>query len=156
MWGEKGKVVLKPKGQGRGIMVNDFIDEHFGFLALTDDEFVRAKICFPDIQQPARTFLKYGAKNEGYWNGDKFLEQVKTAIKIAKYKYDPEAYNVGWLFDHSSGHTAFAENAENVNIMNVKPGGKQAVLRDTVWNGQLQKMVLPDGTPKGMKLVLQE
>ena len=35
--GEKGKVVLKPKGQGRGIMVSDFIEEHFGYLALTDD-----------------------------------------------------------------------------------------------------------------------
>jgi len=156
MWGEKGKVVLKPKGQGRGIMVSDFIDEHFGFLALTDDEFVRAKVCFPDIQQQARTFLKYGAENEGYWNSDKFLEQVKAAIKIAKYKYNSEAYNVVWLFDHSSGHTAFAENALNVNRMNVKPGGKQAVLRDTVWNGRLQKMVQPDGTSKGMKLVLQE
>ena len=29
-------------------------------------------------------------------------------------------------------------------------------MRDTEWNGQVQKMTLPDGTPKGMKLVLQE
>ena len=26
----------------------------------------------------------------------------------------------------------------------------------TVWNGKIRKMVSPDGTPKGMKLVLQE
>lgn len=40
--------------------------------------------------------------------------------------------------------------------MNVYPGGKQAIMRDTVWDGKVQKMVLPDGTAKGMKLVLQE
>ena len=40
--------------------------------------------------------------------------------------------------------------------MNVGPGGKQAVMRPTVWNGSIQTMVLPDGQPKRMKLVLQE
>lgn len=29
-------------------------------------------------------------------------------------------------------------------------------MRDTIWNGIVQKMVLPDGWPKGMKMVLQE
>lgn len=29
-------------------------------------------------------------------------------------------------------------------------------MRDTIWDGQSQQMVLPDGTAKGMKLVLQE
>ena len=50
-----------------------------------------------------------------------------VAIKIAKYKFDPETYNFVWFFDHSSGHTAL-----NANHMNVKPGGKQAVLLDTL------------------------
>ena len=40
--------------------------------------------------------------------------------------------------------------------MNVYPGGKQVIMRDTIWDGNAQKMVLPDGTPKGMKIVLQE
>ena len=30
------------------------------------------------------------------------------------------------------------------------------VMRDTVFEGTIQKMVRPDGRPKGMKLVLQE
>ena len=37
--GEKGKTIVKPKGQGRGIMVSDFIDERNGYLALTDAEY---------------------------------------------------------------------------------------------------------------------
>ena len=40
--------------------------------------------------------------------------------------------------------------------MNVNPGGAQPRMPDTVWNGRPQKMVLGDGRPKGMKLVLQE
>ena len=61
-----------------------------------------------------------------------------------------------WFFDHSSGHTAFADDALNVNKMNVRPGGAQPKMRDTIWRGRVQKMVLRDGTPKGMKQVLIE
>ena len=156
MWGEKGKTVLKPKGQGRGIMVSDFIDEHNGFLALTDVEYEQGKQTYPDLQQQARKLLKYGAEFEGYWNSNKFLEQVEAAIKIAKVKYPCDQFNVFWFFDHSSGHTAFAEDALNANRMNVNPGGKQPLMHDTIYNGELQKMVLADGTPKGMKMVLME
>ena len=84
------------------------------------------------------------------------MEQVEAAIKIAKVKYASDQYNVVWFFDHSSGHTAFAEDAPNASCMNVRPGGKQPVMHDTVYNGKFQKMVLSDGTPKGMKLVLEE
>ena len=44
MWGEKNKIVIKPKGQGRGLMVSDFIDEYTGFLALTEDEHTQGKL----------------------------------------------------------------------------------------------------------------
>ena len=40
--------------------------------------------------------------------------------------------------------------------MNVQPGGKQPLMRDTIFNGQIQLMVLPEGQPKGMKLVREE
>ena len=40
--------------------------------------------------------------------------------------------------------------------MNVKPGGKQPIMHDTVYNGKSQRMVLRDRTPKGMKFLLQE
>ena len=40
--------------------------------------------------------------------------------------------------------------------MNAKPGGKQPKMHDTYWNGKLQKMVLPDGRPKGLRVILQE
>eukprot|EP00731_Ephydatia_muelleri_P008066 Em0004g404a len=49
-----------------------------------------------------------------------------------------------------------ADNQLNVDKMNVSSGGKQPVMRDTVWNGNVQRMVLDDGRPKGMKIILKE
>ena len=34
--------------------------------------------------------------------------------------------------------------------------GAQPQMRDTVWDGRVQKMVFADGKPKGMKIVLEE
>ena len=33
-----------------------------------------------------------------------------------------------------------AEDAHNVNSMNVKPGGAEEILRDTTYNGKAQRM----------------
>ena len=40
--------------------------------------------------------------------------------------------------------------------MNVGRGRKQPKMRDTIWNGAIQQMVDDMGTPKGMKMVLEE
>lgn len=49
-----------------------------------------------------------------------------------------------------------AEDALNADRMIVGPGGKQPKMRDTVWGGDIQKLVDENGTPKGMRVVLQE
>ena len=48
------------------------------------------------------------------------------------------------------------EDALNVNRMNVRPGGAQPRMRDTYFNGRLQRTVKDRGVPKGMKQVLEE
>ena len=58
-----------------------------------------------------------------------------------------------YLFDSAPSHKKYPSDSLNVAAMNVYPG---PIMRDTTWNGNTQSMVLPDGTPKGMKLVLQE
>ena len=97
---------------------------------------------------------KLETQNDGYFNNDKLLEQVKVAIDIFEAKY-PNAQAV-FMFDNAPCHRKVSDNALNAEKMNVKPGGKQPIMRDSVWNGQVQKMTLPDGTPKCMKLVLLE
>lgn len=49
-WGVKGTKTIKPKGKGAGIMISNFIDEHYGFLALNEEEYERAKLA--DLSQP--------------------------------------------------------------------------------------------------------
>jgi hypothetical protein len=81
-----------------------------------------------------------------------------------------------WIFDNSSCHGSFAKDALNVTKMNVNPGGKQAIMHDTIipadnpngHAGKTQSMQfgarLPkghpykefEGQPKGLRVVLEE
>ena len=49
-----------------------------------------------------------------------------------------------------------ADDALNASKMNKNPGGKQPRMHDTVWNGRAQRMVFPDGTPRGLDQVPRE
>ena len=74
-------------------------------------------------------------------------------MDIAEIKYPKEdGWRHVWVFDHSSCHAAMADDTLDVNKMN----GKQRVMRDTVWQGQVQKMNFSLGVPKGMRTVLNE
>ena len=156
-WGMKGEKIMKKKSRGAGIMVSDFVDERHGFLALTDSEYEQAKASNPGIKHYAREFLEYGENKEEY---SRFLTQIKRAAAIAEIKYPKhEGWRHCWVFDNSSCHNAMANDALNVNSMNVKPGGAQKILRDTVYNGKEQKMYFISGgqkIAKGMKRVLEE
>jgi hypothetical protein len=70
------------------------------------------------------------------------------------------------LIDNSQGHSAYSEDALLVSRMNVRPGGKQARMRDGwfIRNGEkiIQPMIFPShhstnpSEPKGIKAVLTE
>ena len=151
--------ILKPKSRGAGTMVSDFIEEHNGYLRLTDSEYEEARKTNPHVKKQARAFLEYGENKEGYWTSEKFMSQIEDAATIAEIKYPREkGYRLVWIFDHSSCHGAFAEDALNANRMNAKPGGKQPVMRDTVnpFTGHVQRLVFSVGIPKGLIQALKE
>ena len=58
------------------------------------------------------------------------MNQIKAAAMIVQFKYPREKYDLVWIFDHSSGHQAYNDNALVATRMNVKPGGNQPVMRD--------------------------
>jgi hypothetical protein len=58
------------------------------------------------------------------------IEQIKNTISIFELTH-PDCTGV-FIFDWSSAHEGFAEDALNINCMNVNPGGKQKRLRDTI------------------------
>ena len=136
-------------------MVSEFIEEWGGYLALSDQQYELEQN--PDIEKSCRAIMEIGEQREGYWNSDCFMEQVAKAVKIAEVKYpSSQGYHHIWCFDHSCGHTAYAEDALITSKMNKGPGGKQPKMRDTEWDGQTQSLTLPDGCPKGAALVLEE
>ena len=84
------------------------------------------------------------------------MENLKDAASIADFLFCPEKNTILWLFDQSSCHRAFAEDALNVRRMNVRPGGAQPRLRNTSWGRKTQTLVDDNGVPKGMRKVLEE
>ena len=51
----------------------------------------------------------------------------------------------------SLGNTAFTKDDLNVNRMNVWQAESLPSMQDTYYNSRLQRMVVPDGTTKGIK-----
>ena len=119
-------------------MVSDFLDKVSGLLEFSGDK--------------ARLLMEH--QTDGYFNNDLLLTQVDKAISIFERKY-PTAQGV-FIFDHAPSHMKKPEDALNVDRMNVKDGGKQPFMRDSVWNGTIQQMVTPHGLQKGMRTVLEE
>ena len=156
MWAGEDAPIIQPKTKGSGIMVSDFVDVHSGFLQLSDTEHDLAKTTDPDFPKTARVLLEYGADKEGYWTSEKFMVNIEVAARIAEFKYPSDKHTIVWLFDQSSCYRTFAEDALNAKVMNVRPGGVQPRMHDTLWAGKVQRMVYDDGTPKGMKQVLEE
>ena len=86
-WAEKGISVMRPKSRGSRLMVSDFIEEKNGYLALTQEEYDKEKVTNPSIRMYARELLEYGEAKNGYWTSNKFIKQIKKAIRIADIKY---------------------------------------------------------------------
>lgn len=155
MWAEAEKPAILPKTKGSGVMIADFIDEHEGYLRLSDDQYRHASMVNPDIAQSARVLLEYGAERDGYFTGDRFLQQMERACDIAEFKYPPSSNTVVFILDQSSCHKKYSEQALLAKNILVKDGGPRRV-RDTKWAGAHQSMVHPDGTAKGLKTILNE
>ena len=137
-WNDGECQVLRQKSLGSSIMISDFIVEGHGYLR--------------DDKGEARLYLE--TQRDGYFNNEMFIEQVDSALQIFGRKF-PQVTGI-FLFDNAPSHKKYPSDGLNAATMNVYPGGKQPVMRDTIWNGETQQMVQHDGTPKGMKLVLQE
>ena len=79
---------------------------------------------------------------------------MEKAIPIFEQKY-PDAIGV-FAFDNATSHAAYASDALIAHHMNLHPGGKRKFKNGIKSNGEIQLMHLPDGRPKGIKLVLEE
>jgi len=161
VWTKNGEMPLRKKGNGRSIMVSEFLTEVNGRLCLQQADIEK----HPYVPEEAQCYLKPGINQDGYWTAEHLLEQIEyKAIPIFEALY-PDCIAV-FAFDNSSNHAAFRNDALVAKRMNLKPGGKQPVMRDTYFgeDKQPQSMVFPSthpdeklrNKPKGIKQVLIE
>ena len=102
-------------------MVSDFIVEGYGYLC--------------HDKEVARLYLE--TQKDGYFNSDVFLQQVNTAVHIFERRF--RGVTDIFLFDNAPSHQKYPPDGLNPANMNVYPGGKQAIIRDTVWDRKTQK-----------------
>jgi len=150
-------------------MVSEFSSAACGRLSHLDIQTGRRVYAMENIQDGS------SASNNGYWNSELMLAQVinKACPIFEKAYLDHIAV---FPFDNSSGYACKAEVALVASRMNLNPGGKQPLIRDTTFtftgpgyplrSPVTQRMVFQPGNynvpphllgeSKGMKRLLQE
>ena len=178
-WLAKGQQPLWKKGNGHGIHISDWILETCGHFVLNADK-IAAQAVLPPYSRLCVTdackIIYLGKNTDKWWDLPQLMEQTKDAVAIFEYIH-PNAVSI-WAFDCSTAHEGLATNALNVNKMNVNPGGKQTLMRDTIipntnpppkpgqvdTRGLIQSLVYPSSHPdpdlagkaKGVQAVIKE
>jgi hypothetical protein len=85
IWHPDGEMPLRKKGQGRSIMVSEFLSEVDGQLSHT---------CADGSKLEAREIIHPGKNHNGYWTGKDVAKQFRKAIAIHK-KSSPSMMHCG-------------------------------------------------------------
>ena len=165
-WIAENGVFLRPKGKGQGIMVSDFLLpwKRLNIFSLSKEQ--QDLLTASGLPHEAVEYFEYG-KNEGYWDGQKLLEQIeRKAIPIAEALYP--GYQFLFLFDNATSHSVYAKDALIASKMNKGDGGQQPLLRNgwyKIGNTTfVQEMFYYTATgpgnvmkvPKGIETILRE
>ncbi|QRV89164.1 DDE superfamily endonuclease [Ceratobasidium sp. AG-Ba] len=123
------------KGEGCSIMVADFMCAEFGWLRGANGE-------------DARVIMSPGKSRDGYFTGEKVVEQLKTAISIAKGRY-PDYTHV-FLYDNAPAHVKRPVGSISARKMPKMPA-KNFTFPSTDGQGRkiqvrMEDGRLPDGT----------
>ena len=147
-----GTKQLVPKDDGMGLMLSSFCSRELGYgFPLTQDmldlvneqrkgqkysDTNAAEIKFgttfkPELKtSPFVREFEYGQNHDGYWTYDSMVLQFEDCIDVLKCLY-PD-FDFLFLFDHSNGHDRLQPNGLNLNKIQVRHGGKQPKMRDSV------------------------
>lgn len=143
-----GKAAQRKKDEGKGIMISAIMDPEHGFgVPLTQEEAAKLNQAqhFNTLDDSKKTFeeqrwkegdylglefFDFGAQRDGYWDGEKALEQLKHVAKGYKILYPDRPLLV--QLDHSSGHTKYAADALYMSKINSHFGGVQRHLRPSI------------------------
>ena len=128
-----------PKSHGTTVMTSDFFSEKDGFIAFSDAawelEKRRPEVAAELAKDPSKELLLRRAgsvlnvSSDGYYEHCRFQSDVKKLFRIHRANNGDE-YDLVILLDHSPIHSFMAEDELNAKKMNVRPGGKQPIMKD--------------------------
>jgi len=131
-WLTQDQQPIQKKGAGHAVHVLDFICETIGRLKLSDEQ-IKEQLKLPEqLRLPsveAQKIIYPGKAFDTWWDLPQLLKQTKHALAVFKHTH-PDCIGI-FVFDRSSAHEGYADNALNVNSMNINPEGKQKKLHDT-------------------------
>ena len=85
-------------------------------------------LCLTTFEAQKITYPRKGF--DSWWDLSQLVKQVKDTVTIFNYTH-LNTTRV-FVFNRSSAHEGYAEDALNINNMNINPGRKQRKLRDTI------------------------
>jgi hypothetical protein len=125
VWKIDGKSYLRPKTEGSGFMASAVQGCVSGFglpvtaaqLELVNSR--RATVAKPPLEEsPGVVFIEYGKMKDGYWNYERFAEQVDGIIDVVEVLYPH--LQLAFEIDQSSSHLKKKEDGLDAMNMNLK------------------------------------
>jgi hypothetical protein len=157
IWMDENDRPLRPKGQGRSIMVSDFLCECHGPMKLSQEQ----REQHSDLAFETRTIIVPGKGQDGYWTAANLIEQVKKkALPIFKVLH-PNS-DALFLFDNSQNHRCLPPDGLRASLLNLSDGGKNVQKQRAGWfinSDQVrieQPMQHANGVQKGVRTILME
>ncbi|CAM9435732.1 unnamed protein product, partial [Pylaiella littoralis] len=72
--------------------------------------------------------MTVGKQHDGYWTSDRMCAQLTAAIAMFELSNGPHRQGV-FIFDNSTGHNAYDDDALLAHKISLAPGGEKAALR---------------------------
>ena len=156
-WVLKDHNTLRPKGNGRSIMVSEFLCECHGRLVLSPSQ----QREFPQIPAEATEIIKPGIGADGWWENQHLAAQLTDKVIPIFKVLHPHSDGL-FVFDNSMNHRALPTDALSANRINLKDGGINSKSMRPGWfineNGErvIQSMITESNEQKGLKSILEE
>ncbi|CAM9151044.1 unnamed protein product [Pylaiella littoralis] len=86
--------------------------------------------------------MTVGKQHDGYWTSDRMCAQLPAAIAMFELSNGPHRQGV-FIFDNSTGHNAYDDDALLAHKISLAPGGEKAALRVFEDDNGKTKIFLP-------------
>ena len=155
VWMDQDHNILRPKGEGRSLMVSAFLCECHGLLQLPTELADQN----PDLPKEALVIIKPGKNCDGYWKNSDLVNQVERLVMPIFNVLHPGC-DALFMFDNSQNHHALPPDALNAKILPLKDNGVNVKPQRNGWYidslgvQRSQIMVNENGQPLGLKSIL--